>query len=383
MHLLPLLHSIIHTDLKPENVLLDLPPRPPPESEQPPPLPGRVSRAGMAMKGVATTIEDLNTALSLADQNGMSVEEKRKLKKKVCAVEKDCPLFISCLLGFVRRSDWKNLLFIDVNPLIVRTLLSLSAAASSVLTVGHPCFALYVSIQKLKKKKQAAKRKGISTEEADGGTDPASKPAPEQPTPAPEGGAMAADAAEDDAEKAATAPEAAVEKAEVEREVKGRAEDVPEVPSVDMEMPDTSEVVEVQVEMDVGGADIATSIEKEDTIVVTEEGLPAPPAAPTNGNLSSVVGRQHKKSVSFVMAEADIETLASGVTGSDGSAAKAVPPLPPATLHTIGNADMDNGNAAAGTNEAFLRRNFSLGGHLEQVQTCAFGIYLGTLKYLY
>lgn len=36
------------------------------------------------MKGVATTIEDLSTALSLADQNGMSVEEKRKLKKKVC-----------------------------------------------------------------------------------------------------------------------------------------------------------------------------------------------------------------------------------------------------------------------------------------------------------
>lgn len=82
-HVLPPPHSIIHTDLKPENVLLDLPPRPPPESEQPPPLPGRVSRAGIAMKGVATTIEDLNTALSLADQNGMTVEEKRKLKKKV------------------------------------------------------------------------------------------------------------------------------------------------------------------------------------------------------------------------------------------------------------------------------------------------------------
>ncbi|CAN0215285.1 unnamed protein product, partial [Discosporangium mesarthrocarpum] len=28
--------NIIHTDLKPENVLLDLPPRPPPESQQPP-----------------------------------------------------------------------------------------------------------------------------------------------------------------------------------------------------------------------------------------------------------------------------------------------------------------------------------------------------------
>lgn len=59
----------------------------------------------MAMKGVATTIEDLNTALSLADQNGMSVEEKRKLKKKVCAV-RYCALFVAGLLEFFRRSDW-------------------------------------------------------------------------------------------------------------------------------------------------------------------------------------------------------------------------------------------------------------------------------------
>lgn len=251
---------------------------------------------------------------------------------------------------------------------MVITPLSLSLAASSVLTAGHQYFAWYVSFQKLKKKKQAAKRKGISTEEADGGADPAAKPALEQPTP-PEDGAMAAEAAENSADKASTAPEGDVEKTEEEAEVKGRTGDIPEVPSVDVEMPDTSEVVEVQVEMDVGGADIATSIEKEDTMVTAEEGLPAPPAAPTNGNLSSVVGRQHKKSVSFVMAEADVETLAGGVTGGGGSPAKAVPPLPPATLHTVGDADMDNGNAAAGANEAFLRRNFSLGDHLEQVQT--------------
>lgn len=74
-------------------MLLDIPPRPPPDSEQPPPLQGRGSKVGIAMKGVATTIEDLSTALSLADQNGMSVEEKRKLKKKVCAVSTSggCP----------------------------------------------------------------------------------------------------------------------------------------------------------------------------------------------------------------------------------------------------------------------------------------------------
>lgn len=73
--------SIIHTDLKPENVLLDNPPRPPPESEQPPPLQNK--KSGAVPQGLATTIEDLNIALSLADEHGLSAEEKRKLKKKV------------------------------------------------------------------------------------------------------------------------------------------------------------------------------------------------------------------------------------------------------------------------------------------------------------
>lgn len=68
-------------------MLLDLPPRPPPESEQPPPLQGRAPKVGAAIKGVAATIEDLNTALSLADEHGLSAEEKRKLKKKVCTAE--------------------------------------------------------------------------------------------------------------------------------------------------------------------------------------------------------------------------------------------------------------------------------------------------------
>lgn len=79
----PVYHSIIHTDLKPENVLLDLPPRPPPDSEQPPPLKNRAPKVGAAVKGVAATIDELNTALSLADEHGLTVEERRKLKKKV------------------------------------------------------------------------------------------------------------------------------------------------------------------------------------------------------------------------------------------------------------------------------------------------------------
>lgn len=73
--------SIIHTDLKPENVLLDLPPRPPPESDQPPPLPGKLPKGGV--QGVATTIDDLSAALAMADAHGLTAEEKRKLKKKV------------------------------------------------------------------------------------------------------------------------------------------------------------------------------------------------------------------------------------------------------------------------------------------------------------
>ncbi|CAM9500353.1 unnamed protein product [Ectocarpus fasciculatus] len=281
--------NIIHTDLKPENVLLDLPPRPPPESEQPPPLQGRESRAGMAMKGVATTIEDLNMALSMADENGLSAEEKRKLKKK------------------------------------------------------------------LKKKKQAAKRKGIATEEAAVGAHPAVRPALSQPAPEPANGTAIGSTGGD------------TEKVEPKGEEGGqdRAEDVPRVPPADVEMPDASEVV--QVEVTVGDADmavdpVASIIEKDD---MEGDGLPVPPAAPTNGNLSSVV-RSHHKSVSFVMTEAEVGDLGS-VSESDGGArAKTLPPLPPSTPNTVGSGDVGPAGAAAGANEAFLRRNFNLGGVSEQ-----------------
>lgn len=75
--------SIIHTDLKPENVLLDLPPRPPPEAEQPPPLQSRHGNTAGAGQAVGATIDDLSLALSLADAHGLTAEEKRRLKKKV------------------------------------------------------------------------------------------------------------------------------------------------------------------------------------------------------------------------------------------------------------------------------------------------------------
>lgn len=236
-------------------------------------------------------------------------------------------------------------------------------------------FALCVSKQQLKKKKQAAKRKGISTDEAEGNAGPGAQPVPAQPAPEPEGGATGIGLAGGDAEKAAMVQGGNVEKAGAEGDVEGHTEDVPCVPSVDVEMPDASEGVELEVAL--GDADMVvdpvTSItEIDDAMVVSVAGddLPVPPTAPTNGNLSSVVGPHHKKSVSFVMAEADIETLVGCVSSSDGGAgAKVVPPLPPVVLHAAGSRDVGNDSAAAGANEAFLRRNFNLGGDPEQVQT--------------
>ncbi|CAM9466325.1 unnamed protein product [Scytosiphon promiscuus] len=278
--------NIIHTDLKPENVLLDLPPRPPPDSEQPPPLQGRVSKAGMALKGVATTIEDLSTALSLADENGMSVEEKRKLKKK------------------------------------------------------------------LKKKKQAAKRKGIPTGEAGVDADPAVLPTPAPPAPGPDLGAMDG------------SPRGHVETANVE----SRTIDVPHTPAVDVEMSDATEDVKVKVEVATAGADMPTGpvtniVDKDDAMVVSLAGsdLPVPPAAPTNGNLSSVVRCQHKKSVSFVMAQADAEALADAPENHGGAGAELVHALPPVPSKFVRNGDSDEGKDVAGANEAFLRRNFGFG----------------------
>lgn len=212
------------------------------------------------------------------------------------------------------------------------------------------------SKQQLKKKKQAAKRKGVATEEGAVGTDPAARPALSQPAPEPANGTAIGSTGGD------------TEKVEAKGEEGGqdRAEDVPRVPPVDVEMPDASDVV--QVEVAVGDADmvvdpVASIIEK------AADGLPAPPAAPTNGNLSSVV-RSHHKSVSFVMTEAEVEDLGSGsVTESDGGArAKTLPPLPPSNPNTVCSGDVGQGDAAAGANEAFLRRNFSLGGVSEQVR---------------
>lgn len=228
----------------------------------------------------------------------------------------------------------------------------------------HPysCALRIVRVKKqLKKKKQAAKRKGIVTEEVEGYAGSGAQLSPAQPAPEPESrnGLAGSDA----------------EKAGEEGHLEGCTEDVPRVPSVDVEMPDASEGIEMEAA--VGDADMVvdpvtsiTEIDDEMVVSVGEDDLPVPPAAPTNGNLSSVVGPRHKKSVSFVMAEADIETLVGGVCGDDrGAGAKVVPPLPPGTLHPAVSRAIDKDNTATGANEAFLRRNFKLGGNSEQVQT--------------
>lgn len=213
------------------------------------------------------------------------------------------------------------------------------------------------SKQQLKKKKQAAKRKGIATEEAAVGAHPAVRPALSQPAPEPANG-TAIGSTGGDTEKVGPKGEEGGQ---------DRAEDVPRVPPADVEMPDASEVV--QVEVTVGDADmavdpVASIIEKDD---MEGDGLPVPPAAPTNGNLSSVV-RSHHKSVSFVMTEAEVGDLGS-VSESDGGArAKTLPPLPPSTPNTVGSGDVGPAGAAARANEAFLRRNFNLGGVSEQVR---------------
>ncbi|KAG5179961.1 serine threonine protein kinase [Tribonema minus] len=93
---------IIHTDLKPENVLLDLPPRPPPRALQPPGPhdvepsrgPRRAKERGQAGAAAAATsperppqqavtAEEVKRHLDLAAKTGASTEDLKKLRKKL------------------------------------------------------------------------------------------------------------------------------------------------------------------------------------------------------------------------------------------------------------------------------------------------------------
>lgn len=193
-------------------------------------------------------------------------------------------------------------------------------------------------------------------------TDQPVLPAPEQPPLGPEGDATGADVGRD------------AEIAGVEKVTEEAAEDSAIVPSADVDMHAASLVV--RMETPVVGAD-ATAVVGADAVVgavsditdidgptvvsVVGDDLPLPPAAPTNGNLSSVVGpHQHKKSVSFILHEADMESVLDGTSDADVGVgtAIAVPPSPPVVVRAKGGADLDTGGAA-GANEAFLRRNFS------------------------
>lgn len=235
-----------------------------------------------------------------------------------------------------------------------------TAARSASIVDLLPAFASCYSEIQLKKKKQAAKRKGIPTEEAGVGADSAALPAPAPPAPEPDGGARDVGSSAGDAEKT---------------DVESRTIDVPHTPAVDVEMSDATEDVKVKMEVAVGGSDmlmgaVTNIVEKDDAMVVSVAGsdLPVPPAAPTNGNLSSVVRCQHKKSVSFVMAQADAKALGDTSKNDGGVASDSVPPLPPFPIQIGRSGGIDEGQGVAGANEAFLRRNFSFGVDSAQVR---------------
>lgn len=214
-----------------------------------------------------------------------------------------------------------------------------------------PFALLLFLMSQLKKKKQAAKRKGIVAEEAEVEAEPAAQPVtvkavPKRDTDATEGGAE-------------------------KKGVKADAQDSLPVASVQVEVLESSELAETEVP-DVGDGTLDPVIsctELGDAIGVSmgEDGLPVPPAAPTNGNLRPVVGSRHKKSVSFGVGEAGMGSILDGLSCADrGLGVKVVPPLPPVALRAGGGAGADKSHVAY-TNETFLRRNFSLSGDPEQV----------------
>lgn len=214
-----------------------------------------------------------------------------------------------------------------------------------------PFARLLFLISQLKKKKQAAKRKGIAAEEAEAETEPVAQPVTAQAVPKRDTGATEGDA--------------------VKKGVKAGAQDSLPVASVEVEVLEASELAETEVpDVADGTLDPVTSCtELDDAIGVPmgEDGLPVPPAAPTNGNLRPVVGSRHKKSVSFGVGEADMDSILDGLSPADrGVGAKVVPPLPPVALGTGGGVGGDKSHMVH-TNEAFLRRNFSLSGDPEQV----------------
>lgn len=212
-------------------------------------------------------------------------------------------------------------------------------------------FALFLFlILQLKKKKQAAKRKGIVAEEAEVEAEPAAQPVTVQAVP----------------ERGADVTEGGAEKKGVTD-----AQDSLPVAAVQVEVLEPSELAETEVpDVGDGTLDPVTSCTELSGAIgepMGEDILPVPPAAPTNGNLRPVVGSRHKKSVSFGVGEAGMGSILDGLSCADrGVEVKAVPPLPPVALGAGGGADADKSHVAY-TNETFLRRNFSLSGDPEQV----------------
>ncbi|CAM9243495.1 unnamed protein product, partial [Phaeothamnion confervicola] len=77
--------GIIHTDLKPENVLLDMPPKAPPRHLQPPGPAERPTarKAGAAARRKDPGAERLEGGTATVSLNGLTADEKRRLKKRM------------------------------------------------------------------------------------------------------------------------------------------------------------------------------------------------------------------------------------------------------------------------------------------------------------
>lgn len=202
----------------------------------------------------------------------------------------------------------------------------------------------------LKKKKQAAKKKSIAAEGAE-----------------PETSAKATNAP---ATSSAPNTPASKDVAGGNGTIKNGTDGKDGAVSVDEDMPDVPDAADTRQPLT--GADACIQAAK---CAVTGDGNGS------TGNGSALLGpsggvphangkhtaSKHKKSVSFVMSEADVDSVLSNKfdSKSDG---EAIPPLPPPTSAArtdvdvaVGDGDCSKGEKL-GANEAFLRRNFEVGG---------------------
>lgn len=227
------------------------------------------------------------------------------------------------------------------------------------------CFPLasHCSNRQLKKKKQAAKRKSVAAEdvEPDGvAKAQASTSGAGHATKAPpigqDDGALGAGFTGKDADT-------------------GGGADVSRGLVIDEEMPDASRPAALPVAV-TGSETLVEAVTDTETLGGLSESAagdtpPTPPeAAASNGKVTSVGSKQHKKSVSFVMAGGDVNALL-GIKAVSASAieGRVLPPVPPSPPGVSG-AETGGKGDEMGSNDCFLHRNFRIGDNSEQVRPC-------------